>query len=181
MECKTIKSFNKKGKPKFALKVKHNTFEEAYKEAGRLNNKKGVFIKRVAYLCNVCKTYHVGTSFEMLENTPKKVEIFSILPHFKIVNSVDLSRFEKVNLTKPNISSSENEGDIKNIKEGKILGNMWIRGGKCKWYVKIKTVKVILPSGDVKMPKIKNIIEEGKDILTNNQIKRYIKNNFDIQ
>jgi len=68
MECKTIKYFSENGKPNFVWKVAHLKLEIAEKEAVRINNKKGNYIKRVAYKCSKCGKYHVGTSFEMIEN-----------------------------------------------------------------------------------------------------------------
>jgi hypothetical protein len=164
MECKTIKSFNKRGKPKFALKVKHNTFEEADKEARRLNSKKGVFIKRVAYKCGVCETYHVGTTFEMLENKPKKVTAMSLFPKFKVVDTIDLSQFEK----KP---------VVKRQKVMSTKGTLYLQNGLWQWELKKKTVKVINYQGKVKFPKIVKICPDASK-LTSNKIKLYIKSNY---
>lgn len=71
MECKTIKSYTKLGNPRFTNKVKHATFADAQREADRFNSLPGIYIRREAYQCSVCGTYHVGTSMEMLANKEK--------------------------------------------------------------------------------------------------------------
>jgi len=63
-----MSNFSENGKPNFVWKVAHLKLEIAEKEAVRINNKKGNYIKRVAYKCSKCGKYHVGTSFEMIEN-----------------------------------------------------------------------------------------------------------------
>src|SRR5690348_7802583 len=99
MECKTIKSFKENGKPNFVLKVKHDNIFSAQKEADRFNNLPKNVIKRVAYQCSVCGSYHVGTSTEMLEN--KKAKGGWIGRFMKVVGEIDLAQFVKPPKEKP--------------------------------------------------------------------------------
>lgn len=190
MQCKTIKSFNAKGKPKFGFKVKHKLFSEAQKAADLFNVKNEILIKRVAYKCNVCGFYHVGTSTEMLENKPKDNVIKSkgktTMKVVGFVNIDSIQEKEKNRVESIKIKKKEKILEIKKVKEeikaikkkSRLVGTLVIKENIWRFYIKIKVVKIITPEGKVKLPKIKNISPNGHAIPNRNHILDFINNNL---
>ena len=191
MECKTIDTFDENGVAITKPKLRHSTMDAAQTAANIINNKKNIFIKRVAYHCNECDGYHVGTTFEMLENKKiSKKKMNEFLPvRLKIVGSVDLSQFEK----KPNDSKlfitaeikKENELHLSRSKSERkrfIHGKLYINGLIWRFYVKEKIVKVITPEGLIKMPKLHNFYTEKDGVInatiSSNKIRRYLEQKY---
>lgn len=187
MECLTISSFTKKGKAIKKPKKKHETFYAANIEAFRINSKKNIFIKRVAYECGNCGKFHVGTTFEMLNNKKAKTGKYGLQSvRLKIIGTVDLSLFSKKDKgTKIKEEVKEKINTSKNIKAKKstkkqLIGQVVVNTLTYRYYVKIKVVKIITPEGTVRMIKFKNIPNYGKDNHNKRcKIKEYIINNTD--
>ena len=182
MECKTIKSFNKRNKPIFEHKIKHSTFEIAQNEANRINNLKKTFIKRVIYKCSKCDNFHVGTSFEMLENNNVSRGWHQKLP--KVVGNIDLAQFEKkikVKIISPPKNTILKSGliitpHIKKLKDSKFSASLWVDGNRYEYQVKEKSIKLILPLEIVKLIRFNRILKQDDMLLTSNKIKRHIIN-----
>lgn len=166
MECKTIKSFSKKNKPIFDWKVKHETLQEAQKEADRINAKKDIFIKRVSYECSKCGFFHVGTSFEMLENKKLSMGWLNKIP--RLVDKIDLSQFDKKPKTpKPKTYSDKIKG----------LGQFMLPNkGLFSYCTEDNYVLITLPDESVDCVLITKILDKNRTVLTMNQVKKYIKN-----
>jgi hypothetical protein len=105
----------------------------------------------------------------MLENKPKKVVAMSLFPRFKVIDTIDLSQFDK----KPPAVKPKKEKLAQN------KGSWFWNDGVWSWEMKIKTVK-ITGGGKVRFPKIGKICPDNSK-LTTKKVKTYVKNNFIIR
>lgn len=201
MECKTIKRVKKDGKPIIVNKKKYKTLYDAQIAANSINIKPKIYIKRVVYQCTQCEFFHVGTSSEMLDNKkmekPKWYGPRSI--RVNVIGTIDLSQFDKKGLsTDPSIIlqrktiREKNDILLKNKKENRLLKRQKQREKilknkdkpivgdfkNIKYYMKLKTVKLILTNGDIKFIKFSKICVGEIKIPDRKTILNYLTENY---
>jgi hypothetical protein len=171
MECLTISRYKKNGDAVKKNKKKHETFASANVEANRINSKISVFIKRVAYKCNLCEKYHVGTTFEMLKNKEIKPKHLGIrMVRLKVQGFIDESLLvKKGKLPNTNIHRKEK---LKIVKPVRTKNSFYFNGGVWSYEIRQKTVKIVSPTGTVKIPKIEKEFDSNATIKS---VKVYIR------
>lgn len=155
-ECKTVKRYRKNGTAVMVDKYKHNTILFAEREARRINNMPKNYIKRVAYQCSKCGFYHVGTTLEMIANKKAPVKHLGVKV-MRIAGFVDLT-----NITTKRTKISRKEY-IKRLPVLKSFGEYQHRDGIVKYWEKEKVIKIQLPDGSIKMPKIYAAFKQAKE------------------
>jgi hypothetical protein len=176
MKCKTIVGYDENLKPILKPKVKHELFCDADLEAKRQNEKSNVFIKRVAYLCSLCGTYHVGTTYEMLENKKYSVKHKGVKV-MRVSGNIDLEKIPKRKPTSPINKHSECNNKLKPFDSKK--WDLFCDGVVYNIEVKDDFLEVKNSENEIKSFPIKETFPKGiKKIDVNIFIKKYFKSDF---